>query len=382
MSVLSERLSAPDRKRVVKNPVPWYTPRFWHGMCLKTWLRVLARNQFDVSFTRLHTAASITCVSGINSLLATVDRLMYGRRVDRTQLVQPPLFILGHWRAGTTFLHELLIRDRRHTFPNTYQCFVPHHFVFTERWLAPLTSKLIPRRRPMDNMAAGWRRPQEDEFALCNLGIPTPYLSMLFPQRGPAEPDYLDLRELTSEQRQEWCAALETFFRRVTLRDPRRIVVKSPPHTARVRTLQQMFPQAKFVHIVRDPFELFISTIGLWKSLNEVQRMQVLGDQSWVEDFVLSSLERMYDAFEEDRKLLTEDQLVELRYEDLVEDPVTCIREIYDQLQLGDFSQFQSALEQHLADVKNYRKNRYEIPEEKYELVRRRWAKYIEQYGY
>lgn len=379
---MSERLAAPRRERVVKNPVPWYTPRFWHGMRFSSWMKTLARNDFDVSFTKLHTTFSITCISGINSLLAGLDSLFYGRVAKEVELKEPPVFILGHWRAGTTFLHELLIRDPEHTFPDTYQCFVPHHFLFTEKWLAPLTSMLIPRRRPMDNMAAGWKRPQEDEFALCSLGIPTPYLTMLFPRRGPADMDYLDLKNLPPEERASWSEALDTFFRRITYRDPRRIVVKSPPHTARVRTLKELYPNAKFVHIVRDPYELFISTVGLWKSLNEVQRMQTLGDQAWLDEFVLSTLDRMYTAFEEDRQLLDEHQLYEIKYENLVESPLDRVREMYAELELGDFSRVEPALIKHLSEVKNYRPNQYDLPEEKRQIIRERWAPYIERYGY
>ena len=379
---MSQRLESPRRQRVVKNPLPWYTPRFWHGMRFSSWLSHLANNQFSISFSKLHTALSITGVSCINSTLAGLDRLIYSRRIDQVQLNEPPLFILGHWRSGTTFLHELLIRDPEHTFANTYQCFVPHHFVFTESWIAPLTKKLLPSRRPMDNMAAGWQRPQEDEFALGNLGIPTPYLSMCFPRRGPVYPEYLDLRDLPTDENEHWQRTLAEFFRRIAYRDNRRIVVKSPPHTARVRTLLEMFPDAKFVHIVRDPFEVFVSTVNLWKSLNEVQRLHGASEMEWVEEYVLESHERMYDAFEADRQLLADDQLCEVRYEDLSEQPLEQLQTIYNQLELGDFSRIEAAVSEHLSEVKNYRKNHYELDEHLCEQVRRRWAGYFERYGY
>jgi hypothetical protein len=382
MSAVSENLTKPRRKRIVKNPVPWYSPRFWHGMKFSTWWRTLAHNQFNVSFSKLPTATSITLISMLNSLLASIDNLLYAEEVRQTELSQPPLFILGHWRAGTTFLHELLIRDPAHTYPTTYQCFVPHHFVFSEKWLAPFTSFLIPRRRPMDNMAAGWKRPQEDEFALCTLGVPTPYLSMLFPRRGEAYPEYLDLRTISEAERSAWATTLDRFFRRVSYRNPRRIVVKSPPHTARVRTLLELYPQARFVHIVRDPYELYASTLSLWKSLNEVQRMQATGDQAWLEEYVLGSLERMYAAFAEDRQLLADNQLLELRYEDLIETPLQCLRELYNHLELGDFSRVEPGLSEHLAAVKNYRPNRHELSPETREKIRHRWAMYFETYRY
>lgn len=382
MSVLKQRLKSPRRERAVKNPFPWYTPRFWHGMTLSTWLSTLAKSSWPVSISRLHTAFSITCVSGFNSLAATADKLVYRKQLTETQIESPPIFILGHWRAGTTFLHELLIRDTEHTFPTTYQCFVPHHFVLTEKWLTSWTEFLLPRRRPMDNMAAGWQRPQEDEFALAILGVPTPYLSMLFPKRGAVYPEYLDLHDLSPTQLQEWKAALSTFFRRITLCDPRRIVVKSPPHTARVRTLLELYPDAKFVHISRNPYELFPSTVNLWKSLNEVQRMQATGDQEWVEEYVLHSLERMYDAYLADRELLRENQLYELSYEDLTENPLTRLQDMYERLELGDYARIQPAAEKYLEGVKNYHRNKYELSEEQRATISERWKKYFEIFGY
>ena len=335
MSVLSQRLESPRRKRVVKNPLPWYTPRFWHGMRASSWISHLADNRFRISPSRLPTVLSISGFSCINSVVAALDRLVYGRRVDEVELKEPPLFILGHWRSGTTFLHELLIRDPAHTFPNTYQCFVPHHFVLTEAWFAPLTEGLLPNRRPMDNMAAGWKRPQEDEFALGNMGMLTPYLSMTFPQHGPAYPEYLDLCELSSTQREAWKCALKGFYQRIAFRDNRRIVSKSPAHTARVRTLLEMFPGAKFVHIVRDPYEVFASTVNLWRSLNETQRLQRISAQEWLEEYVLDSHQRMYAAFEADRELLADNQIYDVHYENLQGDPQIIARRKAVQRQLA-----------------------------------------------
>ena len=382
MSVLSQRLEKPRRQRIVKNPLPWYTPRFWHGMRFGTWVSLLARNRFKIGLSRLHTAASITGISCFNSAVSWLDRLIYAGRVSQVELKDDPLFILGHWRSGTTFLHELLIRDPAHTFPNTYQCFAPHHFVLSEGWFAPLTRGLLPKRRPMDNMAAGWARPQEDEFALCNLGLPTPYLSMPFPQHGPQYSEYLDLAELSPEQRKRWQDALSEFFRRVAYRDNRRIVVKSPPHTARVKALLEMYPRAKFVHIVRDPYEVFASTMNLWKSLHEVQRMQPMGELDWLEEHVFSSFEQMYAALERDRETLADDQIIDVHYEQLIADPLGELKTVYERLDLGDFSQVEAEVTSHLAEVKNYRKNHHQLDDRICEQVRDRWAGYIERYGY
>src|SRR4029453_3325528 len=138
---------------------------------------------------------------------------LYGRRIAGTKIESPPLFVLGHWRTGTTLLHELLILDPRHNFPNTYQCLEPNHFLLTESIFSRVFRFLLPSRRPMDNMEAGWDKPQEDEFALCMLGAPSPYQQIAFPQNSPPGPDSLDLDGLPRAERERWKQAFDTFLK-------------------------------------------------------------------------------------------------------------------------------------------------------------------------
>jgi hypothetical protein len=383
MSVLSSPAEAVSASRTVKHPLAWYMPRFWHGMRLSTWVRELARNKFAISPSRIPMCASITGFATINSLLAAAERVIYGRQIDAVEFAEPPLFILGHWRAGTTFLHELMIRDPAHTYPTTYQCFAPHHFVLSERFVTPWTGFLVPERRPMDNMAAGWGRPMEDEFALANLGAPTPYLSMMFPNRGDQYPEYLTLRDVPARRREAWKRELLQFLKRVSLNDPRRIVVKSPGHTARVRTLLEMFPDARFVHIARDPYAMYASTIKLWQALNFEEGLQVVRDEDAVRASVIDSLRRMYDAYLEDRELLADNRLVELRYEELVQDPKAELRAIYNRLELGDFARVESALDEHLTAVQDYRTNRHRrVDDVTRDELQRAWRRYFDEFGY
>ncbi|MCA9248358.1 MAG: sulfotransferase [Planctomycetales bacterium] len=357
------------------------TPRFWHGMTVKPWFSLLARNKFDLSPTRLHLPLAISFFTALNSAGRVVQESLYRRKADRVELAEPPIFIIGHWRSGTTLLHELLVRDPRHTFPTTYQCFAPNHFLVTDWFVPRVFGFVLPTERPMDNMAAGWQRPQEDEFALCNLGVPSPYLEMAFPNRPPAFPEYLDLAGLTPEQLESWKTAFRGFLQRLSLRDPRRIVLKSPPHTARVRVLADMFPEARFVHIVRHPYSLFPSTMKLWRSLHDVQSLQTPREEH-LEEYVFRSFERMYEAFERDRESLAPNQLFEVRYEDLVAEPIAHLRSIYEQLMLGDSEEALPHMREYLAKVAGYKTNRHQVSDALRAKIDERWGSYLRQYGY
>jgi len=365
------------------NRYPRWAPRFWHGMDFLTWMRLLARNRFAVAPIRLSMVASVTASTLLNSFSSVFERLLFSHQVRRLKLKEPPLFVLGHWRSGTTLLHELLMLDPRHTCPTTYQCMAPHHFLCTQRFLPPMIRWLLPSKRPMDGMTAGWERPQEDEFALANLGVPTPYLAWAFPNHGPVADEYLDLRTLTASQRESWKRTWRDFVHRVALIRNRRMVLKSPTHTARVRTILEVFPDAKFVHIVRDPLVLFPSTVRLWKSLSEVQGFQIpREDAGWIEKHVLDTFVRMYECFEQDRELVPPDRLIDVRYEELVADPVGQMREVYERLNLGEFANVEPEIAGYVKQRSDYRTNKYALPPEVADRVRKRWSPYFQRYGY
>jgi LPS sulfotransferase NodH len=295
--------------------------------------------------------------------------------------VDQPLFILGHWRSGTTWLHELLVLDPRHTSPTTYECIVPNHLLVSERIVTRWLSFLVPSKRPMDNMAMGWDRPQEDEFALCNLGLPSPYLNIAFPNRPPRNLEYLDMDGVSRADVERWQQTLLRFLKQITYKRPKRLVLKSPTHTGRIKALLELFPDARFVHIVRDPYVIFPSTVKLWKSLysqHGLQRANFAG----LEQYVFDNFNRMYGKFEAERTLIPAGRFHELRYEDLVRDPVGQVRELYDRLDLGDFEQARPALEAYQAEVADYQTNRYDVPPELQDEITRHWGDFIRRYGY
>lgn len=359
---------------------PWI-PRFWDGMSMRGWFSLLVRNRFAFSPRCVAMAVIISLLTPINFVLWLVQAILMGRKIERTEIKDDPIFVIGHWRSGTTLLHELLVRDQRHTYADTYACFAPNHFLASGPWMRPCLKILLPSQRPMDNMPAGWDRPQEDEFALCNMGVPSPYLTTTFPNHPPQFPEYLDLRDVPEPALSRWKGAFLWFLKCITLRNPKRIVLKSPPHTARVRTLLAMFPKAKFVHIVRDPYVIFPSTVNLWKRLYEDQGLQV-PTLKGLDNLVFDTFTRMYDAFDRDRDLVGPGQFCEVRYEELVANPVEQMRLVYEKLELGGFESVRPAIEGYFSEQKDYKKNRYQMTPELRAEITRRWGGFIQAYGY
>jgi hypothetical protein len=354
----------------------------WEGCGFFAWLTLLARNRFAVHPSRWPVTARVTFASLVNTLLAILTTLCYARRVRRAPPPRAPLFILGHWRTGTTLLHELLALDERHAAPTTYQCLAPGHFLLTERWLPRLLWFLVPSIRPMDNMAAGWDRPQEDEFALCVLGRPSPYAAIAFPNRRPPRPAPMGLEGLSARALAAWKRTFLRLLRQLALSHAgKRLVLKSPAHTCRIETLLEMFPDARFVHIVRDPHVVFVSTVNLWRSLYEGHGLQRPTFEG-LEEYVFGTFTQLYARLEATRGLVTAARFYELRYEDLVRDPVGQLRALYAYLELGGFDAALPRVQKYLAGVADYRTNRYDQPPELRAEIERRCGEVIRRYGY
>src|SRR5579883_1544271 len=106
-------------------------PGVLSGISFPDWLRLLREQGREIDFAYLPRIASITFQSLKVSALSVVERARYEASVQKVQ-VMPPLFILGHWRSGTTHLHHLLAQDAMFGFPTTYQTAFPRIFLTAE----------------------------------------------------------------------------------------------------------------------------------------------------------------------------------------------------------------------------------------------------------
>ena len=357
----------------------WQSPSIWYGATLPGWISLLARNNFAVSRQHLPTALTATGMSVLNSGLGLTEKILYGGRVRKVQL-EDPVFVIGHWRTGTTFLHELLALDPRHTFPNTYECFIPNHFLLTEEFAVNNLGFLLPKHRPMDNMAAGLERPFEDEFALMNMGLPSPYLHLAFPGRNE-HADYVDLDNLSEWELRRWKRVLLRFMRRVAYLRPGRLILKTPAHSCRIEPLLELFPNARFIHTVRNPFDVFPSMLNLWRKVCALFTLEELQFEG-LEEFVFDLGDTLYKKLEETRHLIPAGNFMEVRYEELTANPVSVLKEVYGRMRLGDFEVARPKVEAHVAGLTGYRRNRFEMSAEMQVRVRERRGWIMDRYNY
>jgi omega-hydroxy-beta-dihydromenaquinone-9 sulfotransferase len=358
----------------------WFGPSILGGITFGDWLRLLRENRFDIHPSYWLRAAIITASSLGNSLDRRREEATYGRAI-RDATADPPVFVLGIWRSGTTHLQNLLAVDERFAFPNWYQVAYPHSFLGTEAKRSKFLGFFIPETRIQDNMQYGLQCPAEDEFALCTTSARSPLLSWVFPRRAEHYARYGTLGNVSEAEVAEWQAALLGFVKKLACKNGKPPVLKSPFHTGRIRLLLDIFPEAKFVHIHRDPYAVFQSACH---TTREGMRYCALQRHALdAEEWTIRRYRELVDAFLAEKDLIPDGRFHELRYDDLERDPIGQIRATYEALELPDFGEIEPSVRRYVASLGGYQKNVYaEIAPATKERLRNEWRRSFSAWGY
>ena len=238
-------------------------------------------------------------------------------------------------------------------------------------------------KRPMDEMTLSYRSPQEDEFALLCLGAPSPYAALLVPLVFDEAMAEADPQDLPTSKRQLWIDVFSRFIASLATRKPAHpIVLKSPTHTYRIGILNQLFPNARFVHIVRNPFDVYTSSMKLWKSLFDFYAVNRIPNDDLIADFVLSNWIRMEEKLERDVSKIDPARYTRVRYESLAADPITELERIHDELQLPGFRIALPTLEEENNRRQMFKKNSFELDPKTARTICVAWRTIFEKYDY
>src|SRR6056297_2024685 len=343
-----------------------------------TLARLIAANRVPVSmWPRL---MAFFGASLARAPLSLVERVWTAMRPDPPVDMQAPVFILGHWRSGTTHLFNLMSRDPRFAWPDPIATGLPWDFLLLGRALRPLLKRALPESRLIDNVEVNPDSPQEDEIALASMQDLSYYHALYFPaklaeyfERGAfPDNDRVSPGALARRTRR-----LRHYSRKLLLNMPGdTLLVKNPIYTGQVAWLRSLWPNARFVHIHRSPYDVFDSTRNFYRKLLPAYALQPF-DLDDIQPWILETFPRMLDRLDDDVADLPSSRFVELRYEDLERAPVETLSDVYDQLGMDGFADVEPVLRKYLAGIHGYRKNSRQYDEHDLIKVEQHWGKWL-----
>ena len=352
------------------------------GADWKTFKAITAGREIDPAYRGKYRLTKAVC--RLLSTLAPLQEKRYRKLLADKPLEHDPVFILGHWRSGTTFMHNVFSCDKHFGYNTTYQTVFPHLMMWGQPFFKKNMSWLMPDKRPTDNMELKVDLPQEEEFALSNMMPYSFYDFWFFPQKWQEYCDkYLTFEDITKEELQVF---KETFLKlmkisRYCTTGGDVYLSKNPPHTGRVKALVEMFPNAKFIYLMRNPYTVFESTRSFFTNTIQPLKLQDISNEQLQEN-ILSVYAKLYHKYEADKKFIPEGNLVEVRFEDYETNAFDLTQEIYQKLSLPGFDEARADIEAYVNKKKGYKKNKYQYKPETVELVEKNWSFALDQWGY
>ncbi len=247
--------------------------------------------------------------------------------------IAAPMFIVGLPRSGTSILFELLSQDPDVGVPLMWEALQP----CPPPEAASYTSD--PRIEQADKLFTQWNRVAPEFASMHEMRGDIPAECGLL-MAGTFISDHCASLHQTSSY-SAWCIAADflpvyEYHKRILQilqwKNPRkRWLLKAPEHQLHLDTLLQVYPDARIVQTHRDPIKCMASTASLMGTLYYMRSDQPFNAQLF-DNIIMgaATAERLEHVIEQREKdIVPEEAIADSRYQDLMDDPMSCIGSIY-----------------------------------------------------
>ncbi|MEG1573802.1 MAG: sulfotransferase [Bacteroidales bacterium] len=351
------------------------------GASWNTFNKICKGREVDPGYRNKYLFTKLVC--RILSAPNIIEDYKFRAKLDKAEIKEAPVFIIGHWRSGTTFMHNVFACDKQFGYTTTYQTVFPFLMLFMQKFFKKIAAISMPKKRPTDNLELNTDQPQEEEFAMSNMTPYSFYNFWIFPKYTAEYRDrYLLFNNIGKQELKDYKEAYKRLIK-LSLWNTKgeRYLSKNPPNTGRIPQLLEMFPNAKFIYLVRNPYTVYESTRNYFTNTIRPLKFQDYED-SQMENDILENYTQLYFKYEKDKILIPEGNLVEIKFEDYEADPLNKTREIYERLSLHGFEKARPAIETYVNKKRGYKKNKYRYEESTKDIVERHWGFALTKWGY
>ena len=341
--------------------------------------RLLSRNGFSLYPKYIFRILFLLQGSIFASVFNRIEKIKLSKKLKKYSMPADPVFIIGHWRTGTTLLHQIITLDDNLVTPSVFHVSTPESFLISEKFYRPVMTKAMKSTRPMDNVKLGFDEPQEEEYALIKMTLDSPLERMIFP--NGKKYFLLNNKDYNPENIEKWKKALYDFCVRLSFMNKKIVLLKNPFHSMRIPLLLELFPGAKFIHIHRHPYEVIPSTIHMWNVVGNENKLKRKFYEPTVEEVAIV-FDRLLTKLKDDLAGIPENKKVEVRFNELGNDPVSTLKQIYNKLELNYSPEFEIRMKGWLSGMKSYRKNKYKLSEAEKETLGKILGKHFIYYNY
>ena len=319
--------------------------------------------------------------------LRWIELAMYNHKISQHIITKDPVFILGFYRSGTSYLHQFLIQDDRFGYHSNFQMILPEVMLTTEKILLPLFEFICRSFKIQDSVhrvPLSFRFPGEEDVTMTTSFNPKgAQWGFFFPNKmNEYFQKYVLFENIPASELEAWKQEFVFVLKKISLANHnKQLVLKSPPNTTRIKLLLSLFPDAKFIFIHRNPYEVYASNKRFWKVTQD--KFALGGTRSLdVNAMILDTYSETMRRYFLEKDLVPEGRLVEIAYEDLIQKPLESMRKIYKTIRFDDFDFCENKMKSYIELQKNFASLEHKLPEDERKVVTEKLGPLIRHWNY
>jgi len=366
---------------LTNNSLVTYTPLA--GYTLPNLFRMLAQNHFHISPRYAARFTYSMALSTIMSPFYIRERVKYDKATENTPITKDPIFIIGHWRCGTTLMHNILTRDQQFGYFTTYQTLIPSIFISGEKFFKPIVVASLPKKRPMDDGDLSADLPQEDIYALGALSPYSYYHGWCFPKNMEHYNNYIDFTSASPQTIQDWKTIYLHLLKKITMyHKGKQLILKNQDNTGKIPQLLEMFPDAKFIYMYRNPYNLYMSMMKFMHKVIPLYCVQTPPPLKEVEEKMMTLFSHMTQKYLKDKPLIPKENLLEVKYEQFLNQPLDVVSTLYKKFNLSGYPDVEPTLKTYLATQKTVHTDKYSFTDPIKKKIENHWGFALSEYQY
>ncbi|BAU67475.1 sulfotransferase (plasmid) [Stanieria sp. NIES-3757] len=294
--------------------------------------------------------------SSIEKPLIKLEKLLYERNLQQVPL-KKPIFVIGSHRSGTTILYETLARHPDLAYFSNASAYFPRLPMLSHKFGTIWAQKQIKIERFLqDGIGFNAITPSEGTRIWDLYATNTEHYYLDETHHNPEMEHYLK----------------QNIRKHLKYNNARRFINKNPDNSVRIRYLNQLFPDAYFIHIIRDGRAVCHSMIQAQKRAFEFfgighRHNYGIKTQNWSEIAEMWFKDRQQAiahlwcetiaTIDRDRQYLEPERYLEIRYEDFVSQTQTYLHRIAEFCQLPIDAQVEQIWQQETSKLTLAKRN-------------------------
>jgi len=318
--------------------------------------------------------------------LCLVETIFISKKIKHA-IILPPVFIIGYYRSGTTLLHKLLLTNRSFGYLTYTNVIFPYLSIMGNQSMILFLKKILNKLRinnpAFNNTYLKPDDPSEENLYMLSAGLK---YSIAWGYLFMKKADYFLNKYIffkTVKIKMKWQNAYLYTIKKISFKcKGKQLLLKNPPNTARIKTLLELFPESKFIFIYRNPYDVFYSMRNLWYETAERHfTLQKISTAEQEQVFLKHYIDVMNQYILE-KNHIRSGNLVEVRFEDLKNEPFRQIQNIYSKLNLIGFEESSEELRRCISAESQYRQFSYEYNKRDLEKIENHWGYFAKYWNY